>query len=126
MMGDITHHTPQPREASMFLRDRPLLNALRRLRGWRKGDVRVMVEARRAGAHVFVVFECRSDGPAQTEARVAEALAPLGLDLVEIAQEKPATVPMPRDCRVVRLSDPIPLAAAEVPAPAAPQPTRAP
>lgn len=108
----------------MFLRDRPLLNFLRRLRGWRKGDLRVMVEAKAAGQHVFLVFECRSETPADTEALVAEALAEIGMDFVEIAQDRPATVPMPRGCRIVRLSDPIPLAAADLPAAPMPETLR--
>jgi len=98
----------------MYLRDRPLLNALRRLRGWRAGDVRVMVEARKGSDHVFFVFECRGKDPAEIESLVSEELAGSGFAFVEIAQDLPASVPMPRRRRIIRLSDAIPMAAADV------------
>jgi len=99
----------------MQLRDQPWLNRFRRLRGWRVGDVRVMVEAKDGTGHFFCVYECRSDDPRKTEALVEAELAVQGAQLVEIAQERPASVPMPRDTQIVALSDRIPFGAAEIP-----------
>lgn len=107
---------------SMVLRDHPVLNLLRRLRGWTRGDLRVMVEARADGQHFFRVYECRCRTVQEAEPLISAELALDGASLVEIAQERPATVPMPRRTRIVALSDRIYFGADALPiAPPAPQ-----
>lgn len=64
-----------------------------------------MVEARDGSQHFFCVYECRAETRDAGHALLDAALAADGAELVEIAQETEARVPMPPAVDLIRLSE---------------------
>ena len=88
----------------MMLRDTKLLNVLRRFIGWSPGRYRLMAEAKDAGGHFFSVYECRGGNESEARANLVAYLEQANATLVEVAEQTKATVPFPKDIKVVRLS----------------------